>query len=308
MSKNILLSDVIEHIKEARQTALLGNYEASLVYYQGVIHEVKKLMIKETADDLDPNPNKLSRKDLEKHLKLLEIEYEQVKDLSSCVMGFKNFSPKHQAPIGGINNINNNNGGYYGHQINNQHDPYSYEAPERDPDVWPPPPPLNNKLGGPPNRNMNNMYNNFNNPKHKDYKGKQVISGGNKGRGNERPVPGKRVSNDRRNTPAVLANKADNFGGPGNDPQQEKKFESVGMNKDLVEALERDIVQRNPNVKWDDIAGCDEAKKLLKEAVVLPMIMPEYFKGIRRPYRGVLMVKHYFFIQKHLTLDITKLK
>jgi len=79
-----------------------------------------------------------------------------------------------------------------------------------------------------------------------------------------------------------------NFGGPGNEP--EKKFESVGMNRDLVEALERDIVQRNPNVKWDDIAGCEEAKKLLKEAVVLPMIMPEFFRGIRRPYRGVLMV------------------
>ena len=58
----------------------------------------------------------------------------------------------------------------------------------------------------------------------------------------------------------------------------------------MVEALERDIVQRNPNVKWDDIAGCEDAKKLLKEAVVLPMIMPEFFRGIRRPYRGVLMV------------------
>lgn len=70
----------------------------------------------------------------------------------------------------------------------------------------------------------------------------------------------------------------------------EKKFEPVGFSKDLVESLERDIVQRNLNVKWDDIAGCEEAKKLLKEAVILPLIMPDYFKGIRRPYRGVLMV------------------
>ncbi len=70
----------------------------------------------------------------------------------------------------------------------------------------------------------------------------------------------------------------------------ERKFEPIGINRDLVEALERDIVQRNPNVKWDDIAGCEDAKKLLKEAVVLPMIMPEFFRGIRRPYRGVLMV------------------
>lgn len=33
-----------------------------------------------------------------------------------------------------------------------------------------------------------------------------------------------------------------------------------------------------------------EAKRLLEEAVVLPMWMPEYFKGIRRPWKGVLMV------------------
>ncbi|NXC18028.1 KTNA1 protein, partial [Corythaeola cristata] len=40
----------------------------------------------------------------------------------------------------------------------------------------------------------------------------------------------------------------------------------------------------------DDIADLVEAKKLLKEAVVLPMWMPEFFKGIRRPWKGVLMV------------------
>ena len=33
----------------------------------------------------------------------------------------------------------------------------------------------------------------------------------------------------------------------------------------------------------DDIAGLKEAKRLLEEAVVLPLWMPDYFKGIRRP-------------------------
>ncbi|KAL2082366.1 hypothetical protein ACEWY4_022184 [Coilia grayii] len=69
-----------------------------------------------------------------------------------------------------------------------------------------------------------------------------------------------------------------------------KKFDRGGEDKDLVEALERDIISQNPNVKWDDIADLEEAKKLLKEAVVLPMWMPEFFKGIRRPWKGVLMV------------------
>ncbi|XP_028857891.1 katanin p60 ATPase-containing subunit A1-like [Denticeps clupeoides] len=69
-----------------------------------------------------------------------------------------------------------------------------------------------------------------------------------------------------------------------------KKFDRGGEDKDLIETLERDIISQNPNVKWEDIADLEEAKKLLKEAVVLPMWMPEFFKGIRRPWKGVLMV------------------
>ena len=68
-----------------------------------------------------------------------------------------------------------------------------------------------------------------------------------------------------------------------------KKFGGAGYDKKLVEALERDIVQRNPNVTWDSVAGLEEPKKLLKEAVILPLIMPDFFKGIRRPWKGVLM-------------------
>uniref|UniRef100_A0AAY4EKP1 Katanin p60 ATPase-containing subunit A1 n=1 Tax=Denticeps clupeoides TaxID=299321 RepID=A0AAY4EKP1_9TELE len=69
-----------------------------------------------------------------------------------------------------------------------------------------------------------------------------------------------------------------------------KKFDGTGYDNDLVDALERDIISRNPNIHWDDIADLEDAKKLLREAVVLPMWMPEFFKGIRRPWKGVLMV------------------
>lgn len=34
-----------------------------------------------------------------------------------------------------------------------------------------------------------------------------------------------------------------------------------------------------------DVAGCIAAKKLLQEAVVLPLYMPDFFKGIRRPWK-----------------------
>jgi SpoVK/Ycf46/Vps4 family AAA+-type ATPase len=38
-------------------------------------------------------------------------------------------------------------------------------------------------------------------------------------------------------------------------------------------------------LRWTDIAGLKEAKRVLEEATVLPMIMPEFFTGIRRPVK-----------------------
>ncbi len=43
-----------------------------------------------------------------------------------------------------------------------------------------------------------------------------------------------------------------------------------------------------PGVQWEDIAGLSEAKQLLQENVILPQMMPEYFKGIRRPVKVTL--------------------
>lgn len=37
-------------------------------------------------------------------------------------------------------------------------------------------------------------------------------------------------------------------------------------------------MQKDPNVHWSDIADLAEAKRLLEEAVVLPMWMPDFFK------------------------------
>ena len=58
---------------------------------------------------------------------------------------------------------------------------------------------------------------------------------------------------------------------------------------ELIESIEREILIENVNVSWESIADLHEAKQLLQEAVVLPLWMPEYFKGIRRPWKGVLL-------------------
>jgi len=59
--------------------------------------------------------------------------------------------------------------------------------------------------------------------------------------------------------------------------------------QELIEGIERDIVEGKQKVSWESIAGLSGAKHLLQEAVVWPLWMPEYFQGIRRPWKGVLM-------------------
>ncbi|KAF4092104.1 hypothetical protein AMELA_G00017120 [Ameiurus melas] len=100
-----------------------------------------------------------------------------------------------------------------------------------------------------------------------------------------KPLKGKEK---KENAPKQKDNKLQNK--PEASEVEVKRFDRGGEDKDLIDALERDIISQNPNVKWEDIADLEEAKKLLKEAVVLPMWMPEFFKGIRRPWKGVLMV------------------
>ena len=36
-----------------------------------------------------------------------------------------------------------------------------------------------------------------------------------------------------------------------------------------------DIYAENPNVRWEDIVGLEDAKRLLKEAVVMPIKYPQ---------------------------------
>lgn len=59
--------------------------------------------------------------------------------------------------------------------------------------------------------------------------------------------------------------------------------------RELASIITRDIFMESPNVRWKDIAGLDEAKKLLKEAVVMPVKYPELFTGLLQPWKGVLL-------------------
>ncbi|MBA0724272.1 hypothetical protein Golax_020974, partial [Gossypium laxum] len=65
-------------------------------------------------------------------------------------------------------------------------------------------------------------------------------------------------------------------------------FETAEM-RALGESLSRDIVRGNPDVKWESIKGLESAKRLLKEAVVMPIKYPKYFTGLLSPWKGILL-------------------
>ncbi|VFQ58795.1 unnamed protein product [Cuscuta campestris] len=65
-------------------------------------------------------------------------------------------------------------------------------------------------------------------------------------------------------------------------------FESAEM-RALAESLSRDIVRGCPDVKWESIKGLENAKRLLKEAVVMPIKYPKYFTGLLSPWKGILL-------------------
>lgn len=49
------------------------------------------------------------------------------------------------------------------------------------------------------------------------------------------------------------------------------------------------IVGDKPNVHWEDIAGLNEAKKSLHEALIMPIKYPNFFVGNVKPWKGILL-------------------
>ena len=49
------------------------------------------------------------------------------------------------------------------------------------------------------------------------------------------------------------------------------------------------IVKEKPDVKWEDVAGLENAKKAIQEAVILPIQFPNFFTGAIKPWKGILL-------------------
>ncbi|XP_028963471.2 ATPase family AAA domain-containing protein FIGL1 isoform X1 [Malus sylvestris] len=57
----------------------------------------------------------------------------------------------------------------------------------------------------------------------------------------------------------------------------------------LLEHVSNEIMDKDPNVRWNDIAGLEHAKKCVTEMVIWPLLRPDIFKGCRSPGKGLLL-------------------
>ena len=62
-----------------------------------------------------------------------------------------------------------------------------------------------------------------------------------------------------------------------------------GPDSELIEMIERVVLNTIPKVSFDDIAGLDYAKYALQEGVLSPLTIPNFFKEIKKSWRGVLL-------------------
>ncbi len=58
---------------------------------------------------------------------------------------------------------------------------------------------------------------------------------------------------------------------------------------EMINMITGTIVTDSPDVRWMDIAGLENVKQNLREAVVLPIARPELFTGARKPWSGILL-------------------
>ena len=57
--------------------------------------------------------------------------------------------------------------------------------------------------------------------------------------------------------------------------------------RELGAAITQDIYTSNQGVSWEDVAGLEGAKHLLREALVMPLQFPDIFTGILEPWKVI---------------------
>ncbi|CAD6992128.1 katanin p60 ATPase-containing subunit A-like 1 [Ceratitis capitata] len=301
------IAEICENAKLARDMAYTGNYDSACIYYEGLGGLLDR-MVKSTNDALRKSKWKLIAQQIEK-------EYSQIKaiqrTLSEMTLDLQNTPFAHKLKTQVSEDETKDPSAWF------RPDPDIWTPPPKDPDVWGPPrsekPAVPNRgRSGIPNKKLTSAVGKSIIPQRNNNGGavtsRRTIAGSS-GSTARSQVNGRSTSSTSNKKTAYSSNGVGSNLNTGTDnggtkdeesrddetadmeEREEKKFQpSSHMEAELVDILERDILQRNPKVRWNDIADLHDAKRLLEEAVVLPMLMPDYFKGIRRPWKGVLMV------------------
>lgn len=87
------------------------------------------------------------------------------------------------------------------------------------------------------------------------------------------------------------AGKAGATAGASAPKEEEKKGDAPKSNIDpaVRQSIEETILDNSPNVKWEDVQGLVDVKKILNETIVLPTVRPDIFKGLLSPAKGILL-------------------
>ncbi|GAB4850138.1 Katanin p60 ATPase-containing subunit A1 [Ancistrocladus abbreviatus] len=269
------LAGLQDHLKLAREYALEGLYDTSVIFFDGAIAQINKHL--NTLDDPLIRAKWMNAK------KAISEETEVVKQLDAERRSFKETPVGRRPPSPPISTKSS-----FVFQPLDEY-PTSSAAPMDDPDVWRPPSrdmssrrPARSGQGGVRKSSHDGSWGRVPAKPGTTSRGTRA-SGSSKSSSGVRGSTGKKGGSGKSNSV-----KGDAASGDSEDGKS-KRGQYEGPDADLAAMLERDVLDSSPGVRWDDVAGLTEAKRLLEEAVVLPLWMPEYFQGIRRPWKGVLM-------------------
>ena len=94
-------------------------------------------------------------------------------------------------------------------------------------------------------------------------------------------------SNNNKNSNANNNSTSSNPNGNNND--EELPEELRGLDKELIEKINNEIVDDGQKVTFNDIAGLENAKNTVNELVIYPMKRPDLFTGLRACPKGLLL-------------------
>ncbi|XP_018054199.1 PREDICTED: fidgetin-like protein 1 isoform X2 [Atta colombica] len=72
-----------------------------------------------------------------------------------------------------------------------------------------------------------------------------------------------------------------------NEEVEDERLKNIDPN--MIELIKNEIMDSGKTITWDDIAGLEYIKKIIKEVIVFPMLRPDIFTGLRRPPKGILL-------------------